>query len=225
MKLPSVDYRKLKLSNLGSPEFSHLILLLGWVGYFIAFYLTETLIPSNTCHIIHCPLDDRIPFWEGFVVPYVAWYFLVAGSLVYFAFYNVDSFKKLMVYIIITQVIAVSVYILYPSRQELRPSVLPRDNICTNAVALLYAVDTNTNVFPSLHVGFSLAILSVWSKEKEISRIWKAFIALFVFLVCLSTVFIKQHSVLDVLAAVAMCLIAELLVYGRYYFSKAIFFS
>jgi len=220
MKTPAIDYRKLTLSNLASPEFSHLILLLGWVGYFIAFYLTETLIPRDACHIIHCPLDDTIPFWEGFVIPYVAWYLLVAGSLAYFAFYNVESFKKLMTYIIITQAVAVAVYILYPSRQDLRPSTFPRDNIFTRTVGLLYTVDTNTNVFPSLHVGFSLAILSVWSKEKEVSRLWKVSVAIFVVLVCLSTVFIKQHSVLDVLAAIVMCLAAELLVYGRYYCTK-----
>ena len=32
MKKPVVDYRKLRLSNIRTPEYSHLLLLLGWVG-------------------------------------------------------------------------------------------------------------------------------------------------------------------------------------------------
>ena len=62
MKQPVVDYRKLRLSNLRSPEFSHLLLLLGWVGYFILYFLTENLIPAEDCYPFHCRLDDLIPF-------------------------------------------------------------------------------------------------------------------------------------------------------------------
>ena len=45
----------------------------------------------------------------------------------------------------------------------------------------------------------------------------KAALTVFVVLVCLAVCFVKQHSALDVLAALPVCLIAELLVYGKDY--------
>ena len=41
---------------------------------------------------------------------------------------------------------------LIPNGQDLRPAVMPRDNIFCDLVAYTYSLDTNTNVFPSVHV-------------------------------------------------------------------------
>lgn len=222
MKKPVVDYRTFRLSKINDPQFSHLKFLLGWVGYFALYILTENVIPREKCYVVHCWLDDVIPFCEAFVIPYVFWYLFVFGSLLYFLFYNVDSFKKLSTFIIITQVVAMIIYILFPNRQDLRPAEFDRDNILTQLVGLLYTVDTNTNVCPSLHVGFSLALASVWTKEKEASRGWKIFVIIAVILICMSTAFIKQHSVVDAFVALVMCLFAEYFVYGKSYWYERI---
>ena len=81
MKKAVVDYREFRLSRINEPRFSHLKLLLGWVGYFILYFLTENLIPAERCHPVHCALDDLIPFNEFFLIFYCAWYLLVFGSL------------------------------------------------------------------------------------------------------------------------------------------------
>ncbi len=215
MKAPVVDYRRFRLSKLRSPEFSHLQYLWGWVGYFSMYFITEALIPAERCTPIHCGLDDVIPFCEWFIIPYFLWYLLVAGSLLYFALYNVDSFKKLSTYIIITQIAAMAIYILLPSRQDLRPAEFPRDNVLTQLIGFLYSFDTSTNVCPSLHVAYSLGIASTWVREKDVCKLFKAFIVVFVLLVCMSTAFVKQHSVLDALAALPICLFAEWFVFFR----------
>ena len=217
MKKPVVDYRQFRLSKINDPQFSHLKLLLGWVGYFVLYALTENLIPVEKCYIMHSKLDDMIPFCEVFVVPYVFWYALVFGSLLYFMLYNVDSFKKLSTFIIITQVIAMAIYIVFPNMQDLRPAEFARDNVFTQLVGFLYSFDTNTNVCPSLHVGYSLGLASVWLKEKDAKWGWKVFVVIAVILICLSTAFIKQHSVIDAFVAIPMCLLAEGLVYGKTY--------
>ena len=129
MKKKPVDYSGFSLSRLNEPRFSHLKLLLGWVFYFVMYFITENLIPAERCHPIHCALDDLIPFNEFFVIFYVGWYFLVFGALAYTLFYNVKNFKKVQTYIIITQVIAMACYVLYPSRQDLRPEVFERNSI------------------------------------------------------------------------------------------------
>lgn len=217
MKTPVVDYRKFRLSKINTPEFSHLKLLLGWVGYFTLYFLTENLIPAEKCYPVHMWLDDIIPFHEAFLIPYVFWYALIVFSLGYFLLYNVDSFKRLQTYIIITQIAAMAIYILFPTRQDLRPSVFERDNFLTQCVSALYAFDTNTGVCPSLHVAYSMGIASVWVKEKGVHVLWKSFVVVAVALICLSTMFIKQHSAVDFFAALPVCLLAEGIVYGKSY--------
>lgn len=217
MKKPLVDYSQFRLSKLNTPEFSHLKLLFGWVVYFAFYFLTENIIPAENCHVIYCKLDSIIPFCEWFIIPYTFWYLLIIFSLVYFALYNVESFKKLQTYIIITQVIAVIVYIIYPSCQNLRPAEFPRDNLLTDCIGLIYSLDTNTGVCPSLHCAYSIAIASVWLREKGVPKLWKTFIAIVAIIICLSTMFIKQHSAVDFLAALPVCLIAEILVFKVFY--------
>ena len=208
-----VNYRAFRFSKLRQPQYSHLLLLLGWVVYLVAFFLTEWLIPVEKCYSVHSIVDDWIPFCEVFWIPYVFWYALIVLSLGYFLLYHIDSFKRLQTYMIITQAVALIIYVVFPTRQDLRPEVFPRENFLTQCVRILYRVDTNTGVCPSLHVAISLGIASVWTKEKGISRWWKAFIVVTVVLICLSTMFIKQHSAVDLLAAIPVCLLAELIVY------------
>lgn len=215
MKQPVVDYRKLRLSNINTLEFAHLKLLLGWVGYFILYMLTENLIPAESCHPIHCYLDDVVPFCEWFVLFYVSWYALIVFSLGWFLLYDVDSFKKLQTYIIVTQVIAMTIYILYPSRQDLRPETFPRENFCTWILGIIYDFDTSTGVCPSLHVGYSLGIISTWLREKKTSKTWKVIVTVWCLIICISVTFVKQHSVVDIFAAIPMCLFAEWFTFYR----------
>lgn len=216
MKKPVVDYRELRLSNLCSPRYSHLLLLLGWVGYFILYILTENLIPPEACHVVHCALDDLIPFNEFFLIFYCGWYFLIAASLLYFLLYNVENFRNLQTYIIITQVVAMAVYIIWPSRQDLRPDSFVRDNVLTRLMALIYSVDTSTGVCPSLHVAYSLGIASTWLREKSAHPVVKALICILCLCICVSVSFVKQHSVVDILAALPLCALAEWLTFGKH---------
>ena len=221
MKRPIVNYREFRFSKLNTTEFSHLKLLLGWVGYFIMYFLTENLIPVKNCHLIHCAFDDIIPFCEWFLLPYVFWYLLIVISLLFFALYDIDSFKKLQTFIIITQICATIIYVAYPNYQNLRPDQFPRDNFLTDCIGFLYSFDTNTGVCPSLHCAYSIGIASVWLKAKGVSKIWKTFIVIAAILICLSTMFIKQHSVIDFFAALPVCVLAEILVF-KVFFKKKI---
>ncbi len=215
MRKPVVDYRKLRLSNITSPEYSHLLLLLGWVGYFILYALTENLIPVEDCYPVHSRLDDLIPFHEGFALAYVFWYVLIVVSLVYFLLYNVQNFRNLQTYIIITQAVAMVIYIVFPTRQDLRPEEFPRDNILSALMGVIYSFDTNTGVCPSLHVAYSLGIASTWLRERSACLAWKIFVVVAVVLICLSVAFVKQHSVVDIYAAIPVCILAEYLVFFR----------
>jgi len=221
MKKPVVDYTKFTFKKLNNPEYAHLKLLGGWIVYFIFYFITENFIPVEKCHVIHSVVDDLIPFNEWFLIFYCSWYILIVFSLLYFMLYDIDSFKRLQTYIIITQIIAMTVYIIYPSVQDLRPDVFEHDNILTRLMAFIYAFDTPTGVCPSLHVGYSLGIGSVWSKY-DTRPVYKILIWILIFFICISTMFVKQHSFIDVIAALPMCLVAELLVYRDRYKLKGV---
>ena len=217
MKKPVIDYGKVRFSNICSPQFRHLFLILGWPAYLTAYNLTEKYITAENCYLVHSALDDIIPFCEIFVIPYVLWYGLIAASLLYFLFYSVESFKKLQSYIIIVQAIATVIFILFPTMQDLRPEVLPRDNFLCDVVLWLYNTDNNMGVCPSLHVAVSIAIASCWVKDKTANKAVKTFIVAFCVAVCLATVFIKQHSIVDSYVALPVCLVAEVLLFGKSY--------
>ena len=219
MRKPVVDYRQFRLSKINTPQFSHLKLLLGWVVYFMLYFLTERLIPIESCYVVHSPLDDMIPFMEIFVVPYVFWYLLIVITLVYFALYNVEGFVGFQKFIITTQLVAMAVYIIFPNMQDLRPNLeeISRQNPFIDLVEVLYTADTDSNVCPSLHVAYSIGIASVWLKEKPANVFWKVFVVIAAILICLSTVFIKQHSAIDGFAAIPLCILAEVIGFGKNY--------
>ena len=215
MKRSFVDYRGFSLRRLNEPQFSHLKLLGGWLVYFALYLLTENLIPAARCHPIHCALDDQIPFVEYFAVFYIGWYAFVFGALLYYLLLDAESFRGLSMYILVTQLVAMACYILFPSRQDLRPDAFVRDNIFTQTMAFIYSFDTSTGVCPSLHAAYSFAICSTVLKDKLASRAGKWGVCLFTLMVCLAVCFVKQHSVLDVAAAVPLGLLAEAIAYGK----------
>ena len=215
MKRTAVDYREFRLSRLNEPRFSHVKLLGGWLCYFALYFLTENLIPWERCHVIYCALDDLIPFNEWFLLLYCYWYVLLVASLLYFFLYDVRSFRRLQTYIMITQAVAMMIYILFPSIQLLRPDTFQRDNVLTRLMAFIYSFDTPTGVCPSLHVAYSMGIASTWCRRKETSVAAKATVVLSAVLISVSTAFVKQHSVVDIFAALPVGLLAENMVFGR----------
>lgn len=220
MKQPVVDYKNFRFSRLNEPQYSHIKLLAGWLVYFAFYFLTENLIPADRCHPMHCVIDDLVPFREGFVIFYVSWFLLIIISLLYFFLYDIPSFRDLSWFIIITQIVAMAVYIVYPNRQDLRPETFANRNVFTWVLSIIYTFDTPTGVCPSLHVAYSIGIGSAWLKKKDASPVWKAVLVVWIVMICLSVMFVKQHSAVDVLCALPLGLLAELIVYRKRYFGR-----
>ncbi len=192
----------------------HLLYLLFWPLYLLRYFIIENLNPAAGYTVIHCALDDRIPFCEGFFVFYVFWYAFIVGMHLYTARHDLDTFRRYSKFLIISMFISTAIFLLFPSCQQLRPEVFPRDNLLTGLVGLLYSVDTNTNVFPSEHVIGAVAVLAAAGHCKRLRSPGKiALIAALAVLISLSTVFLKQHSVLDGLAALPICALAYWLSY------------
>lgn len=209
-----VNYLRLRPSNLTGPEFRHLLLLLFWIGFGIFFGAVERLIPRTDWHVMYSPLDDRIPFCELFLIPYLFWFLFLVGMHLYLLLFDVPAFRRFMYFIMVTYSVTAFVYIVYPTSQELRPDSFARDNFLTRLMAGFYEFDTSTNVCPSLHCVGSMAVAAAAFDTKRFrTTAWRcAFLGTAV-LISVSTVFVKQHSVVDVFWAWLLCGAAYVLVY------------
>ena len=156
--------------------------------------------------LIHSPLDDYIPFVEYFIVPYLLWFAFVAVAAGYFFFTDKTGFYRLSAFLIVGMTFFLFLCTVFPNGLNLRPATFARDNIFVELVKHVYATDTPTNVLPSIHVFNSLGVcIAIWHSEalKKHRKIQYGAYLLAV-LIILSTVFLKQHSVTDVIAAFAL---------------------
>lgn len=193
----------------------HLLLILYVPVYLISFFLVELLVPSTGDYwVSYCFLDDLIPFNEYFIIPYYLWYPYLFAVGIYLMARDVPEFRRYMYCIIMGFSFCVVFCLVFPNGQDLRPETFARDNVFVSLVKAIYAVDTNTNVIPSVHaVGAIFGAIGICSTQ-TLKRKWiKATVVLLAVLISISTCFVKQHSILDVFAAMALCVVIYAIVY------------
>lgn len=184
-------------------KYGHWLYALILPVYLVFFFVAEAVVNSDFPYqVMYHPLDDLIPFCEWFYIPYVLWYPFMLIPGLYLGIKDPAGFRRYMTYIGVSFIGAVMLFLLFPTGQELRPDLttLGRENFLTDAIGVLYQTDTNTNVCPSLHVVGSLAaVFGIFHQPRLRRTIWMPVgaVALCI-LITLSTVFLKQHSVLDV---------------------------
>jgi membrane-associated phospholipid phosphatase len=197
-------------------ENRHLLWILYIPIYFVCFFLLEKRTDVDF-HIIHCFLDDRIPFLEYFIIPYYLWFVYIFTAVGIFVTKDVPGFKRLAWHLALGMTVFLIVSALYPNMLTLRPEVFPRDNIFTWLVGFLYQTDTPTNVLPSIHVYNSICVYIAVAKSKAGREhlALKLSCLILSLLIILSTVFLKQHSVIDVCTAILMALIFYFPIYRK----------
>lgn len=170
------------------------------------------LVTNRVCfvgdwHPLYCGLDESLPLVRWFVIPYCLWFAQIAGTLIWFLITDYDSLRRYMRYVMFSTIPVYPVFILYPTCMPLRPSSLPGSDPLTLLLNFIYSVDNNTNIFPSLHVVWSVgSLLALWN-DRLLSKPWAKAAAVFLtVMVCASTFMIKQHSVMDVIGAVPFIL-------------------
>ena len=178
--------------------------------YLIWFFMLEQKV-TNDYHVIHVGLDDYIPFCEYFIVPYIFWFVYVMVTWAYFFAKGDSVFGPMSRFLFAGMFISLFICTIYPNGTDLRPDIDTDKNVFTALCGLLWGADTPTNVLPSIHVYNSIGIcIGVFKSQSFRDRTKvKLISSIICVLICLSTVFLKQHSCADVLAA-------AILAYGMY---------
>lgn len=196
-------------------RYRHAWILSYMLIYIIWFAFLEKTV-TRRFHVIHMAVDDYIPFLEIFIVPYLLWFAYVAVAVVFFFFHNVQDYYKLCCFLFIGMTIFLVISTIYPNGQYLRPRVFERDNIFVTMVQFLYASDTPTNIFPSIHVYNSIGVhIAVSHSEYLKGKKWIQRGSLLLMLsIIASTMFLKQHSVFDVITGCITAVVIYRFVYG-----------
>lgn len=172
-------------------------------------------------HVIHTGLDDMLPFIECFIVPYLLWFLYVAAVFVYLFFKNKREFYQYSIFLFTGMTLFLIISTVYPNGHLLRPASFERNNIFILAVQILYQVDTATNIFPSIHVYNSIAAhMAVVKNDKLGKNIWIRWGSfLLMSSIILATVFLKQHSALDMFAGILLGVLMNRLIYHTDFFA------
>lgn len=175
--------------------------------YVLTFFAVERLVPTTGYWVSYIPWDDLIPFCEYFVVFYCMWYPLLIGTALYLFLRDDRSFRLYAWFLIVAFTGTLLFCLLFPNGQDLRPAEFSRHNLFTWVVQQIYRADTNTNVIPSMHVlGCMGACFGLFRCRTAPRRAKIGVVALTLLINC-STVFIKQHSLLDVFIALAVSIV------------------
>lgn len=177
-------------------------------------YLERTV--TKHYYVIHMAIDDHIPFCEVFVIPYFLWFLYVSAVVLFLFFKSKPDYRRACIFLFTGMTVFLVVSTLWPNGHHLRPYTMPRDNIFTAMVAHLWRTDTPTNLWPSIHVYNSIGAHVALCRCSLGKRRWLRGASLILCTsIILSTVFLKQHSMFDVLTGLIMASAMYVLVYRQ----------
>lgn len=195
----------------------HLWFQLYWVVYLVWFFWLDLTI-KNPKYIIHAPLDDLIPFCEWFVFPYCSWFFLLAGVTALLWWNDTASYDKLCLMMFSGMTLCLIIYMVLPNGLDIRPTAeaIGRENFAMTLMQLIWKADASVNVCPSIHCQSTACMAIAFSGSTLTKqRPWlKAAAWVWAALICASTVFTKQHSIIDVVCGLALAAVWGVILYG-----------
>ena len=188
------------------------------IVYFVIYMTWFNYIEANRASqytVIHMNIDDKIPFVEYFIVPYYMWFVYVIEVVGYLMVKDKDGYYRNFIFLSFGMTVFLVISTLFPNIQHLRPYIMPRDNVFAHMVKHLYSIDTPTNLWPSIHVYNSIgAYFGVIHNEKLRHNRFINYGSLTLsILIIMSTVFLKQHSMFDVMTAFIMATVVYVFVY------------
>ena len=125
--------------------------------------------------------------------------------------YDTASYDKLCLSMFAGMTFCLIVYMVLPNGLDIRPTAeaVGRSNIAMRIMQLLWSADASVNVCPSIHCQSSACMALAFSSStltekrpglKVLAWVWAA-------LICASTVFTKQHSIVDVVCGLAVAFV------------------
>ena len=183
------------------PRYSYLPFFLIIVLHMAVYLGTKLINQDFLQHDLTTVVDTMIPFAPEWVLIYVLTFLFWFAGLVSASFQERELCFKLYTAAGISYLICAVCFIVLPT-EIVRPALGDGGNYCTSLVAATYAFDVPTNLFPSMHCMLSYIIFRGVTLSPMYKKAYSVGAGLLTLLICLSTMFIKQHFFLDVVGAI-----------------------
>lgn len=170
-------------------------IVLGYVVFSATYLPINIFSVGRKAHTLFLPGEERLPFLPIFEYLYVLSYFV--GVLLYFTIRDEERLRRLLRAFGLSLAVAYATYLLYPVYFE-RPH-LEVTSLHTWLLSIEY-MDKPYNHFPSLHV--TLSWLAVHASQ--VSRRQRLVLSLVAVGISISTIFVKQHYIVDVVYGYAL---------------------
>lgn len=155
-------------------------------------------------------IDNMISLKTIFIYPYIFWYVMLILVPYVIGLKDEKQFKKYILSIFVCEVIALSIFIIYPTIIE-RSEFIIR-TFSDKLLSYSYAISTPTKSAPSLHVALSMLFILGTITSRELKLPYKIFVILVSVLIMISTMFVKQHYFVDVLSGIGVGIISWLII-------------
>ena len=180
-----------------------------WVGIaFFSIYPTCNWLSVQRSHIYSLYFDAELnlPF-----VPEFVWLYMSMNILFLMPpfFLGVPELKLLCKQLISATFFSGIIFLLFPAKLGFERSI-PDNPIYEGFFTTLFLVDMPYNLVPSLHVVFSAIItlaITDTLRSMQIKSVWWGWLSL----ICLSTLLIHQHHLLDLVGGLAVAWIFRIL--------------
>lgn len=212
-----IDYEKINKPSVGENIVMENIILNQGISakkiksFALSLSLMLLIIPLNLCylllntskrgvHTLVTSIDNNIPFLKVFILPYVAWYAFIFIIMAYLCYKDRKTY-----YITITSYLLglIASYITFYFFQTTvpRPDVVGND-ILSKIIQIIYRTDKPYNCFPSIHVLSSFLMIKAIMTSSARNKTNLVIIGSSSALIIISTLFIKQHVILDVFSGI-----------------------
>ena len=177
-----------------------MVLLVALVPFYI--FIGDAM-SGRTVHVPELPLDRRVPLQPAWALVYGTLYlFLIL--LPVFVVRQEEHIRRTVLAYLTVWLAAYACFLLYPTMAP-RPAKVVGEGFIVWGLRFLYQSDPPYNCFPSLHVAHSfVSALTCWRVHRGLGIAATLSAAL----VGLSTLFTKQHYILDVLAGMLLAFAA-----------------
>ncbi|OQC01709.1 MAG: PAP2 superfamily protein [Firmicutes bacterium ADurb.Bin099] len=180
-----------------------------FIGIFIiqsmVYWGTQFLVKNP--HMLGSKLDDKIPFIPVFIFPYVIWFVLLFTIQFILYFYSLQTYALYVMSLFIVDITSGIIYLVYPTT-FIRPEP-EGDSFSVKVVRFIYSHDKKIlSCLPSLHCSLSTLFILSALYATGLPLFLKLIIIIFSLLVIVSTVFVKQHVIIDVITAIPLAVIS-----------------
>ncbi|MBK1813980.1 inositol phosphorylceramide synthase [Clostridium sp. YIM B02505] len=153
---------------------------------------------NGNVHSLMTSIDRSIPFVKAFIIPYYIWYVFIGFTILFLLVNNTREYYKYVICLCVSELICICIYLVFQTTVP-RP-IVDGNDFLSILVKNIYEIDRPYNCFPSIHVlTTSITMIFLW-KNKDLKTWFKIMIQIVGISIILSTLFVKQHAIIDAVA-------------------------